>query len=139
MGFKLKLPNLSPKNVGLGTLAPFYALGAGLNQLTGGKTTTYNIYKAASGKAPAPTFSLATQALSGYSSATPKQGQYGIPLVNRGTTKLVGKVAATTIHDVVAPAADAAAKGLFGVSLKTVAWTAAGAVVGLGGVYVATR
>lgn len=114
------------KNVALTPAAVPFAVGARVNQLTGGKTTTYNVWKAASGKAPAPTYSLATQALSGYQGATPGAGTWAVPVANRATTKGAGEVVKTVIEDVAKPAADAASDALFGVDLKTLAWVAAG-------------
>ncbi|MFA5944611.1 MAG: hypothetical protein WC876_09115 [Candidatus Thermoplasmatota archaeon] len=118
--------NSNARKAALAPVAVPFALGAGVNQLTGGKTTTYNVWKAASGKAPAPTYSVVTQAASGYQGATPGAGSWALPVVNRSTTKGAGQLVKVAIQDVVAPAADAASKGLFGMSLPALAWTAAG-------------
>lgn len=146
MGLNLSLPS-SKKVKSLAKKAALmqpavalpFAAGAAVNKLTGGKTTTYKAWEAGMGKAPAPAYSKTIQAASGYQGARPGQGKQGLPLLNRATTTGLGTVASTVIKDVVAPAADAASEGLFGVSLKTLGWVAAGSAVGLGGVYVATR
>jgi hypothetical protein len=54
----------------------------------------------------------------------PDAGQWRLPVANRATTTGVGQLVATVVTDVATPAADAASKGLFGVDLKVVAWTA---------------
>lgn len=114
-----------------------YTGGAALNKATGG-TGPLLLKDAVKNKAPVQ-FSTTTQAFSGYQGAVPNQGRQGLPLVNAATPRVVGQVATTIIREAVAPAANEVSKGLFGVSLKTVAWTAAGAAVGLGGIAVATR
>jgi hypothetical protein len=108
------------------TVQGLFVLGGAVNQATGGKTTTYNASQALSGRKPAPTYSTATQALSGYQGATPNQGTWRAPVANRSTTRFAGEVVSATVKDVVAPTANAVSEGLFGVKLTTLAWIAAG-------------
>lgn len=138
---KLKTLAKKARNVAVDTspVGVLYAAGGGINKLTGGKTATYRLSSALDGKGRQNRFSTVTRAASGYSSAIPKAGDYGLPIVNRQTTQGLGRAAATVVEDVVAPVANEASKGLFGADLKVVAWTAAGAVVGLGALAVATR
>lgn len=123
----LATPGLGAATKGL------YALGAALNAATGGKTQTYSATTAVKqGIDPKKqTYSTFTQAASGYQSATPGGGQWGLPVANKATVKLAAETAKAV--------GDAAAEGLFGVSLTTLALGAAG-VLGLGVVaYAATR
>lgn len=118
-----------------GVIAPFYALGGGINALTGGTTPTYNVFDAAGVDLPAPikplagpagwteredytpppaTYSPVTQALSGYQGDTPGSGTWGLPIFNPSTPRVVGDIL------------DATTKGLLGLDLKTVALIAGG-------------
>lgn len=105
-----------------------YTTGAVINRATGGKGPL-TVREALKGKKPV-VYSDVTRAASGYQGKTPGSGPWRLPVANRATTTGAGKLAATVVHDVVAPTADAAAKGLFGVSLKTLAWGTAGAGAG---------
>lgn len=118
------------QKVALTPAAPLFAVGAGINKATGGKTTTYNVWKAASGKAPAPTYSKTTQAASGYQGAIPGQGKWNVPVANKTTIRVVGE----TVRDV----ADAATEGLGLPSVRTLLYMAGAGALGLGGLYVAT-
>lgn len=130
-GFSAKGAKQLAKNIALTPVAPLYAAGGAINKATGGKTTTYSVYTAASGKARRPTYSTATQALSGYQGAAPKQGTWRAPVLNPATPRFAGEAAAVVIREAVAPTADAVSRGLFGVKLSTLAWTAAGVGVAI--------
>lgn len=73
-------------------IEPFFALGAGLNQLTGGSSPTYNVWSAAKDSS-GTTYSPVTQALSGYQGTTPGGGDWSLPILNPATVHVV--------HDVV--------------------------------------
>lgn len=123
------------------TVQGLFVLGGAVNQATGGKTTTYNASQALGGRKPAPTYSTTTQALSGYQGDRPGAGVWRAPVVNRSSPRVVGQVAKTVVEEVVAPVANAATEGLFGVSLRTVGIAAGVLGVGLAGLAVhnATR
>src|SRR5688572_10282599 len=77
------------KNVALAPAAVPFAVGAGINKATGGKTTTFNVWKAAKpGGSKNVRFSTVTQAASGYQGAVPGKGKQGIPVANRATLKV---------------------------------------------------
>jgi hypothetical protein len=120
------------QKVALTPAAPLFALGAAINQASGGKTTTYSVWKAAApGGSAGTTYSSLTQSLSGYQGATPGSGEWRAPLLNPETPKFIGTTAAKVLRDVAAPVADEASKALFGVKLTTLAWGAAAVGTGL--------
>lgn len=77
-----------------------YALGGGINELTGGHTATYWAPAAARGAARGTTYSNTTQALSGYQGSTPGAGDWGLPIVNRATFRVAGDVLKAATEDV---------------------------------------
>lgn len=101
---------------------PLFALGAGVNELTGGDSPTYNAWAAAqdsSGTIYSPT----TQALSGYQGDTPSSGEWNLPLLNPQTPRVVGDI----LHSV--------SEGVLGFDVRTllpVALLAAAAAFGFG-------
>lgn len=95
-------------------IAPAFALGAAINDATGGDSPTYNVFRAARDSS-GTSYSNTTQWLSGYSSSTPGAGKWRAPIVN----------------DKLVDVADDALEGLGLPDLKTLALIAAavGAVV----------
>ena len=62
---------------------PLFALGAAINEATGGESATYNAWTAAQpGGSAGTTYSDTTQWLSGYSSPTPGGGDWRLPVLN---------------------------------------------------------
>lgn len=74
-------------------LTGLYALGAGLNELTGGNSTTWSPVAAVQGSkkiyADSVTFSGFTQGASGYQGTTPGSGSWQLPIVNETTTRYI--------------------------------------------------
>lgn len=88
---------------------PLFALGAGINELTGGDSPTYNAWTAAQpGGSAGTTYSDVTQALSGYQGAGPGTGEWGVPILNPATPRVVGDALA------------AVTEGVLGVDPKTI-------------------
>lgn len=85
-------------------LTPLYALGAGINELTGGSSTTWSPVAAVQGGVQGTTYSPTTQALSGYTDPTPNDplvpggGSWGIPLINPATPRVVGGIVESTLE-----------------------------------------
>lgn len=109
-------------------IAPFFALGAGINELTGGASSTYNVWTAANNSS-GTTYSPTTQALSGYTGADPSQpippggGTWGLPILNPATPAVIGNAVDVTLKEVGLP------------DLKTLALVA----VGVGAVVLASK
>jgi hypothetical protein len=73
------------------TVWGLYALGGGINTLTGGDTATYWA-PAAVKDSTGTTYSNVTQALSGYQGDTPGSGSWGLPIVNPATAQVAWDV-----------------------------------------------
>lgn len=80
-------------------LTPLYAIGAGLNELTGGESTTWSPVAAVQAGSQGTTYSPTIQALSGYSSPTPGAGDWSVPVLNPQTPQLVGSWARSVVDN----------------------------------------
>lgn len=141
-GFKAPpLPHVNlqtvARDVAVAPVAGLFAVGAAANQLSGGKTTTYNVFRAINGRVNPPTFSVLTQSASGYQGATPKAGKWAAPVLNPATPKAAAQAIKGTTR-VARDLTNAAADGLGLPHLGTIVLLAAGGALGLGAVYVAT-
>lgn len=108
------------EGIAANTFAVPYAIGAGINALTGGKTTAWTPYQAFTNPAltSQTTYSDTTRSLSGYQGHTPTDnGSWSLPIVNPATVQVV--------HDVT----NAVTKDLLGLDLNTLLLIAGGAFV----------
>lgn len=81
-------------------ISPFFALGAGVNELTGGESPTYNVWSAAR-DSTGTVYSDTTQALSGYQGSTPGSGEWNIPVLNPATARVAGDIVDTVLEETI--------------------------------------
>lgn len=87
------------KTIAVTPLAVPYALGATLNQLTGGHTETWSVWSAINGAGGKNRFSNVTQATSGYDdpSGVPGEGRWGLPFLNPATPRVAADAVNATL------------------------------------------
>lgn len=100
--------NLTSRDAGLtsivlgGTgaiISPFYALGAGINELTGGESPTYNVWAAPYVNPAEVEYSTFTQAASGYRGVNPNAGEWMLPVLNPALPRLAGEVGRSILEE----------------------------------------
>lgn len=94
------------KTAALAPLTPLYALGGGLNVLSGGTTTAWTPGAAIVGGVQGTTYSTLTQAASGYFGPDPSQpippggGSWGVPVLNPALPAFVGQVVGGVVEGI---------------------------------------
>lgn len=76
-------------------LTPLYAIGAGINELSGGKSTTWSPVAAVQGGVQGTTYSPSIQTLSGYQGPAPPStgappGEWRLPVLNPSGAQQLG-------------------------------------------------